>query len=146
VLDVHGSPSYKTMSDRPLSKVLRFHDHAWSGVPPRPYKDEPGGRWSGVTRHPLLGAAEGLPFHVRYFEVRPGGHTSLERHDHQHAVIVIRGRGAVRLGDCWEDLEFGDAVYVAGADPHQFRAAADEPLGFICVVDAERDRPVPLED
>lgn len=133
------------MPDRPVSKILHFNDHAWTGVVPRPYKDAPGANWSGVTRHPLLGEPEGLPFHVRYFEIQPGGYSSFECHDHQHAVMVIRGRGAVRLGDRWEDVGFGDVVYVAGKDPHQFRAADDEPMGFICVVDAERDRPVPLE-
>jgi hypothetical protein len=27
---------------------------------------------------------------------------------------------------------------------HQFRATGDEPLGFLCVVERERDRPVPV--
>jgi hypothetical protein len=29
---------------------------------------------------------------------------------------------------------------------HQFRATAAEPLGFLCVVDRERDRPVPVRE
>ena len=133
------------MTKRENSKVIRFADYSWSGIPPLEYK-KPDGSWSGVSRHGLLGADEGIPFHLRYFEVDPGGHSSFECHEHEHAVMVIRGSGAVRLGDRWENVGFGDVVFVAGDDPHQFRAANDEPLGFICVVDAERDRPVLLEE
>ena len=133
------------MPEPAQSRILRFTDHTWTGVRPIAYK-EPGEDWNSVTRHPLVGADEGTPFHVRYFEIEPGGHSSFERHEHQHAVIVIRGRGAVRFGEGWEDVGFGDVVYVTGDAPHQFRAVGDEPFGFICVVAAERDRPIPLED
>jgi quercetin dioxygenase-like cupin family protein len=81
---------------------------------------------------------------VRYFEVGPGGYTTHERHEHQHVVIALRGEGEVRLGGEWLPLRFGDVVFVASNDPHQFRALGDEPFGFLCIVDAERDRPVPL--
>ena len=41
---------------------------------------------------------------------------------------------------------FGDAVYVAPDEVHQFRnPSATEPFGFLCVVDAERDRPVSVK-
>ena len=127
------------------SKILRFTDYAWSGVSPIAYK-KPDGGWSGVSRHRLVGDVEGTPFHMRYFEVAAGGHSSFECHEHQHAVMVIRGKGTVRLGERWDDIGFGDVVYVAANDPHQFRAADDEALGFICVVSSERDRPIPLEE
>jgi hypothetical protein len=29
---------------------------------------------------------------------------------------------------------------------HQFRATGAEPLGFLCVVERERDRPVPVRE
>ena len=40
-------------------------------------------------------------------------------------------------------FEFGDVIYVAPNDPHQFRNPDDatEPFGFLCIVNAERDRP-----
>jgi len=125
------------------SKVVRFADFRWSGVEPREYKD-PNDRWRDVTRHPLIGVDEGTPFHLRYFEVQPGGHTTFEQHLHEHVVVAIRGSGEVRLGDRWETVAFGDVVYVAPREPHQFRAADDEPFGFLCIVEAERDRPVAL--
>ena len=35
-----------------------------------------------------------------------------------------------------------DVIYVAPGTFHQFHATGDEPLGFLCIVDRERDRPV----
>lgn len=122
------------------SRILRFTDFSWSDVESRRYKDQQGS-WEGVARHVLVGAdAEDTPFDVRYFEVEPGGYTSFEQHRHQHAVIVIRGKGSVRLGERTEPIEFGDVVYVAPDEPHQFRAGEETKLGFLCVVAAERDK------
>lgn len=127
------------------SRVIHFDGFRWQGVRALRYKDdEEGERWRDVTRQQLVGPKEATPFHLRYFEVEPGGFTTLERHGHEHVVVVIRGEGRVRLGDEWDNLKFGDAVYVAPNEPHQFRASGSEPFGFICVVSAKRDRPEPL--
>ena len=128
---------------REASRVVRFEGYRWDGVTPDVYKKS-GEGWRAVTRHRLVGSAEEMSFRVRYFEIEPGGYTTFERHEHQHAVIGMRGRGEVRLNDRWEAVGFGDVVYVAPNHPHQFRAVGDEPFGFVCVVDADRDRPVPL--
>lgn len=126
------------------SRVLRFADFSWEGVERGAYKD-PGARWRGVSRQLLVGGrGEPIPFHVRYFEIEPDGYTTYERHEHQHVVIPLRGRGEVRLGDRWQPVGFGDVVHVAPSDPHQFRAVGAEPFGFLCVVEADRDRPVAL--
>ncbi len=130
------------------SFVIRGTDAGWTGVDVRRYKDGTG-PFLGVVRHTLLGgpgAESDLAFEVRYFEVAPGGYSSLERHAHPHAVIVVKGRGAVRLGDHIEALRPLDVVYVAGHDVHRFEAHDAEPLGFVCVVDRERDRPQPVEE
>jgi len=126
--------------DRSASRVIRFQGFRWADVPPIDYK-RAGEGWRGVSRHPLIGPPEGTPFHVRYFEVEPGGYTTHERHEHHHVVIALRGEGEVRLGDRWQPIGFGDVVFVAPNDPHQFRTTGDEPLGFVCIVNAERDRP-----
>src|SRR5207248_10122313 len=57
-----------------------------------------------------------------------------------HAVVVIRGRGRLVLGDTTHDIAPFDCVFVAPGVAHQFRASGDEPLGFLCTVDRERDR------
>jgi quercetin dioxygenase-like cupin family protein len=130
------------------SRVIRAAGAGWEGVPPREYRLG-GGAAYDVVRHTLLGGPGGperLSFEVRYFEVAPGGSTSLERHAHPHAVLVIRGEGAVRLGDRAEPIGPLDVVYVAPDEVHRFDAGASGPLGFLCVVDRDRDRPVSVED
>ena len=129
------------------SKVLKCRAFRWEGVELRPYKEEEGeGRFRGVTRQTLLGAGEGLAAETRYFEVAPGGWSTLELHRHPHTVVVLRGRGTVRLGEETFDLEPFDCVHVAPDTPHQFRAPGPDPLGFLCVVDRDRDRPRPLAE
>lgn len=129
------------MDDR--SKVLKFRSYSWDGVPVREYKtgDVP---YRGVTRQTLLGEGTGeesFSFLTRYFEIEPGGHSTLERHQHPHAVVVIRGTGRVTLGERAFDIAPFDCVYVSPGVAHQFRATGSEPLGFLCTVDRVRDRP-----
>ncbi len=131
------------MGDQKASRILRFHDFHWESVEPKAYKD-PDAKWADVTRHGLVGPDTDAAFHVRYFEVGPDGYTTHERHRHEHVVVAIRGSGEVRLEDRWEPIGFGDVVYVAANAPHQFRAVGDEAFGFLCIVDAERDRPISL--
>jgi quercetin dioxygenase-like cupin family protein len=133
------------------SRVVRGEGLRWPQLEPREYKaadKEAGASFCEVNRRLILGAPVGdaLDFELRYFEVAPGGWTSFERHAHPHAVVVLAGRGEVRLGDERHSLAPFDVVYVAPEDPHQFRAAADERLGFLCVVDRERDRPELLDE
>ena len=126
------------------SRVLRFQpDFHWQGVPVADYK-VPGAHWCGIQRTSLVGeAGEQTHFHLRYFEIAPGGFSSLEHHGHEHVVVVLRGRGEVRLGPQQHELAFGDTVYVAPHEVHRFRNPSPaEPFGFLCIVDAERDAPV----
>ena len=133
------------------SRIHRFQPgegeapHAWSGVPMQDYKT-PAAHHRGVARSVLIGeSGEATRFHLRYFEIAPGGFTTLERHGHEHVVVVLRGRGAVRLGEVTHEVAHGDTVYVAPAETHQLRNAGEEPFGFLCLVDAERDRPEPVQ-
>ena len=121
----------------------------WDDVPVEPYK-ETTETWKGVTRRELVGKRGESPcFHVRYFELAPGGYSTLERHAHEHVVLVHRGRGQARFGDTLVRVGPGDVVYVAPGDPHQFSNPDDggsgEPFGFVCIVNAERDRPEPVD-
>ncbi len=132
------------MSDKNKSKVIRCEDYRWESVNRKKYKDTPGS-YEGVSRYSLLGEGndeQQLNFQTRYFEVAPGGYTSFEMHRHPHSVVVIRGSGSVILGDEVHELGLHDVVYVSPDTMHQFQAGKDEPLGFICVVDRYRDKPV----
>lgn len=126
------------------SRVVRGEGLRWPQAPARVYKEaDAAASFCEVDRRVLLGQAVGDPlaFEMRYFEVAAGGFTSYERHQHPHAVVVLAGRGEVRLLDGLHPVAPFDVVYVAPGEPHQFRAAADERLGILCVVDHERDRP-----
>ncbi len=135
------------------SCVIRSAAAGWAGVEPARYKEvgEGSGCFLGATRHTLLGAAANGPgaaldFELRYFELAPGGYSSLERHDHPHAVVVLKGRGTVRLGETVEPVGPFDVVYVAPGELHRFSADGAEMLGFLCIVDQERDRAVVVEE
>ena len=130
------------------SKVIRHNgEYSWTGVDLEPYKATTDS-WRGITRRELAGKrGESSRFHVRYFEIAPGGHSTLEQHEHEHVVIPIRGRGVAQFGQYIYQVGFGDVVYVAPRDPHQFRNPedSDEPFGFLCIVNADRDLPCAVE-
>jgi quercetin dioxygenase-like cupin family protein len=128
------------------SRVIRCAAFRWEGVAVESYKPDPK-LFSGVTRQTVLGEGPGegaATVVTRYFEVQPGGFSTLELHEHWHFVVVLRGEGTVTLGDEVTAIAPYDAVYVAPLTAHQFRATGTEPLGFICIVDRVRDNPVPL--
>lgn len=115
-------------------------DFRWDGVELLAYKEEGSAPFRGVTRQVLFDDAA-LASQLRYFEVEPGGHSTLERHEHVHGVVVINGRGTCLVGDQVHQIDRHDLITVPAMTWHQFRAADDEPLGFLCLVNSERDRP-----
>lgn len=131
------------MSESDRSKVIRAERFRWNQVPLREYKTE-GTHFRSITRQTLLGEGpdeQALSVITRYFEIRPGGYSTLEHHRHPHSVVVLRGEGEVILEDRVEAIGPHDVVYVAPGTFHQFHASGDEPLGFLCMVDRDRDRP-----
>ena len=124
-----------------MSEHVRQTDpFRWDGVEVRPYKRE-GTHFSGVTRQVLFEGGGGLGCQLRYFEVAAGGWSSLERHHHAHAVMVIRGAARVLVGDRIVEAGTHDLVRVAPLTWHQFQPAGDAALGFLCMVDCDRDVP-----
>ena len=128
-----------------MKPVVRYQgDFTWEGLSAGPYKTEKAeaAHFRNVTRQVLFGSDAGLGCELRYFEIEPGGSSTLERHSHTHAVMILRGAGRVLVGDEVFDVQPLDLVCVAPGQWHQFRAAAEEPLGFLCLVDHDRDKPV----
>jgi quercetin dioxygenase-like cupin family protein len=78
---------------------------------------------------------------LRYFEMAAGGYSTLERHQHVHAVLILRGRGQCMIGGEVFDLSQNDLVTIEPMTWHQFRANAGEPMGFLCMVNVDRDKP-----
>jgi mannose-6-phosphate isomerase-like protein (cupin superfamily) len=112
----------------------------WDGIEVKPYKAE-GTHFSGITRQVLFTGGDGLGCELRYFEVAAGGWSSLERHHHAHAVMIVRGRARVLVGDRVLEARTHDLVRVPPLTWHQFQTWGDEPLGFLCVVNCDRDVP-----
>jgi quercetin dioxygenase-like cupin family protein len=128
--------------------LVRKHsgDFHWEDVEVLAYKQEGSAPFKDVTRQVLFEGG-GVPAQLRYFEVSPGGYTTLERHEHVHAVMVIRGHGQCLVGDKAWDIGMHDLVRVPPMTWHQFHAAAGESLGFLCMVPTDRDRPqLPAQD
>jgi quercetin dioxygenase-like cupin family protein len=110
----------------------------WQDLPVRAYGPE-NSTASRATRQIMIGSEEGAPhFHLRYFAVQPGGYTSLDQHAHDHGVYVLHGRARLRLGDEEHEINAGDVIYISGNEVHQFFTLGEEPLGFLCIVPANR--------
>src|SRR5437868_10329096 len=116
------------------------HDFGWQGIEQRPYKEDERALYKTITQQVLFSDPE-MAGELRYFEIAAGGFSTLERHEHMHGVLILRGSGQCLVGDEVKRLETRDLVTVPPMTWHQFRATADEPLGFLCMVNAERDKP-----
>ncbi len=126
-------------------RYFAFDDYQWQGRPGSPYKDAADDSFKGVRRVELIGKyGEPTNADLRYFEVEPGGYSCRESHLHTHIVIGARGEGVLVLGDEKVPLKVNDVAYVEPLQAHQLRNETDEPFGFFCIVDHERDRPVRL--
>jgi len=128
------------------SSLHRFEpDYGWQGVSRERYKQQDGS-WMDVARQVLVGGrGEDCLFDLRYFEIAPGGHSTLEAHGHVHVVIGLRGRGRALVGGRMEEVGYLDCLYISPDDPHQLLNPFDEPFGFFCIVNRDRDRPRPLD-
>lgn len=129
--------------------MIHNQSYHWDGVEKKLYKTDTT-NFKGVTRYSLLGESDDeweLNMQTRYFEVEAGGYTSLEFHRHPHSVVIIRGSGSVVLGNEVHALGLHDVVFISPETLHQFHADKGEALGFICIVDRYRDKPmVPTSD
>ncbi len=131
--------------------VVRASPQGWYGIEPAGYT--PSAPGTGVVRHTIVGGRKGdasepgPKMELRYFEVQPGCASRLEKHEHEHYVVVRTGKGYALVGDQAFEVGSDDVVYVAPSQVHQFVNRGNGPFGFYCFVDATRDIPqVPSED
>ncbi len=138
----------KKTAQRP---VIHAADEGWEGVPVQGYRP---GAAVGVERHTIVGARKtdaaqpGPSKELRYFELQPGAVSRLEKHEHEHVVIVKRGVGYAVVDETVAEVGPHDVIYVAPLELHQFVNRGNEPFGFYCLVDAVRDgaqEPTPEE-
>ncbi len=128
-------------------RFIERESAGWDGVEREGYVP---GVETKVTRHTLIGhwkarpEDEGPSCEVRYFHLPPGAVSRLEKHDHEHFVIVGEGAGHAIVGTDVYPVKQHDVIYVAPMEPHQFVNKGTEPFGFFCMVAAFRDAPQPL--
>ena len=137
-------PPHEAQAPRVLKHRPEFE---WSGRPSSAYKDArdlaAALAFRGVRRVELVGKfGERSRTDLRYFEIEPGGYSSLEKHVHTHVVIGARGRGVLVLGSRRETLTPMDVACIGPLEAHQLRNESSEPFGFFCIVDHDRDRPM----
>jgi quercetin dioxygenase-like cupin family protein len=123
-----------------LAVHRKAKDYRWETVAELPYKEDGRSLFKSITRQVLFSHPDMLG-ELRYFELAPGGFSTLERHRHMHAVLILRGRGRCLVGEQVITLDTRDLVTVPPLTWHQFRAAPSEHLGFLCMVNATRDKP-----
>ena len=128
------------MGSESKGSVRGFADWRWEQVPLHPYKEEGDAPFRAITRQTLFNDP-GFGCELRYFEMDAGGHSSMERHEHMHAVLILRGEGHCLLGDQVRALKQNDLVTIPAWEWHQFRASSGAPMGFLCMVNQVRDKP-----
>jgi quercetin dioxygenase-like cupin family protein len=90
---------------------------------------------SGVRIRWLINEGRGAKnFAMRVFELAREGHTPFHRHDFEHEVFVMEGKGKLTTDGGEKPLEPGDVVWVPPGDMHQFSNAGDGPFFFMCLV------------
>jgi quercetin dioxygenase-like cupin family protein len=136
---------------RATRRLFDARSFRWQDIEPEAYKfalgDFRGMGWRGVTRFTLAGPPTvSARFELRYFELAPGGYSSLEKHAHAHFIVTLRGTGKALVADHVYDLTPFDVMHVPALTPHRWLNDGDKPFGFLCPVDARRDAPRPLSD
>ncbi len=127
-----------TAADPPVHRKAK--SYRWDGVEVLPYKEDARALFKSITRQVLF-ADPAQESELRYFEVAPGGFSTLERHEHTHNVLILRGSGHCLVGHEVREIATNDLIAVPAMTWHQFRATGQEPLGFLCMVNATRDKP-----
>jgi quercetin dioxygenase-like cupin family protein len=113
-------------------------DMRWEGARARTY-DASGA--SGVVETWLIGKGEDAQhFALRYYRLEPGGHSREEDHPYDHGVLILHGGGEVLLGAETHAVGPGDVVYITPGERHQLRSTGDDPLGFLCIIPARRQK------
>lgn len=90
-----------------------------------------------VKMRMLIGPDDGAAnFHMRHFEVAPGGFSPHHQHNYEHEILILSGQGVAKSEQGDRPFKAGDVIYVAPNEQHQFLNNGDSPLQFICLIPA----------
>lgn len=99
---------------------------------------------SGARMRMLVGQQDGAGnFHMRHFEVEPGGFTPHHQHDYEHEILILKGHGVAQSAQGEQRFSAGDVIWVPPNEMHQFRNTGPTALEFICLIPAPQDCSVP---
>jgi quercetin dioxygenase-like cupin family protein len=89
----------------------------------------------GVTKQVLIGPADGVPtFVMRRFLLKPGAATPWHKHNWEHEIFVMQGRGLVVSEEGKKQLKRGSVVFVPAREMHQFKNAGKTTFSMLCLV------------
>ena len=90
-----------------------------------------------VKMRMLIGPEQGAAiFHMRHFEVAPGGHTPHHQHDYEHEILVLKGAGLFKSEQGDRPFKPGDVVFIPAMERHQVVNTGETPCEFICLIPA----------
>ena len=93
---------------------------------------------TGAKMRMLIGFEKGATnFHMRHFEVAPGGHTPHHSHDYEHEILILSGQGVAKSEQGDQPFETGDVIFIPANEKHQFVNNTNQPCTFICLIRAQ---------
>ncbi len=117
-----------------------FKEFEWDSIPKVKYKNNGIKEFSAnVMRQNFISAASGVDFELRYFECQKDGFTNLEKHKYVYIVIIARGTGKVLIKNKIYHANKFDLFVIPEIVAHQLINMDQEPFGFFCIVNKERD-------
>jgi len=91
----------------------------------------------GAKMRMLIGHDHGAKnFHMRHFEVVPGGHTPHHSHDYEHEILILSGVGVAKSEQGDNPIKANDVIFIPANEKHQFVNMGNTPLQFICLIPA----------
>lgn len=91
-----------------------------------------------TTIQVLVGPSDGWDSHVmRILEVEAGGYSPKHQHPWPHINYILEGEGTLLIEGKLEKAVAGNYAYIPANTEHQFSAAKDSKLRFICIVPKE---------
>lgn len=87
----------------------------------------------------LIGEDSPAPhFHMRLFEIEPGGHTPFHSHDFEHEVYILSGNGRLNTEVNSIILEKDSFALVMPGEKHQFENTGNTSFKFLCLIPKEQ--------
>jgi len=77
-------------------------------------------------------------FHMRHFEIAPGGFTPHHEHAWEHEIFILTGNGAAVGPSGEKPFRPGDVLFIPGGEKHQMKNTSTAPVEFLCLIPAPR--------